>query len=208
MTFRVACLGAGYFAQFHHDGWKRNPDAELVGVCDLDLTRAMVPGASGFTDLADMLTETRPDILDIATPPPTHAKAILAGIKSGVKAIICQKPFCNDLVQAEEIAALAEKAGIPVIVHENFRFQPWYRMMKARLDAGDIGEVQQVTFRLRTGDGQGPEAYLDRQPYFQKMPRLLIHETAVHWIDTFAYLLGEPRAVYARYAPDEPGDRG
>jgi predicted dehydrogenase len=29
------------------------------------------------------------------------------------------------------------------------------------------------------------------------MPRLLVHETAVHWIDTFAYLLGEPEAVYA-----------
>jgi len=52
-------------------------------------------------------------------------------------------------------------------------------------------------FRLRTGDGQGPDAYMDRQPYFQTMQRLLIHETGVHYIDTFCYLFGQPTAVYA-----------
>ena len=54
-----------------------------------------------------------------------------------------------------------------------------------------------MTFRLRPGDGQGPQAYLDRQPYFQQMKRFLVHETAVHWIDTFRYLFGNPLAVYA-----------
>ncbi|MCY4180102.1 MAG: Gfo/Idh/MocA family oxidoreductase, partial [Litoreibacter sp.] len=49
----------------------------------------------------------------------------------------------------------------------------------------------------RPGDGQGPDAYLARQPYFQKMERFLIHETGVHWIDTFRYLFGDPTAVYA-----------
>ncbi|MEM7291474.1 MAG: Gfo/Idh/MocA family oxidoreductase, partial [Pseudomonadota bacterium] len=53
------------------------------------------------------------------------------------------------------------------------------------------------TFRLRTGDGQGPDAYLDRQPYFQKMEHFLIRETGVHWIDTFRYLFGKPVSVYA-----------
>ena len=46
-------------------------------------------------------------------------------------------------------------------------------------------------------DGQGERAYLDRQPYFQNMPRFLIHETAVHWIDTFRYLAGPPTRVFA-----------
>lgn len=197
MTFRVACLGAGYFAQFHHDGWQRNPSAKLVSVCDLDLAKAQSAGAAGYTDLQEMLNKVRPDILDIATPPATHADAIVAGLKSGVKAIVCQKPFCEDLVQAKEMAKLAAAVQVPLIVHENFRFQPWYRLMKERMLAGDIGCVLQVTFRFRPGDGQGARAYLDRQPYFQKMPRLLVHETAVHWIDTFAYLLGTPRAVYA-----------
>jgi predicted dehydrogenase len=84
-----------------------------------------------------------------------------------------------------------------IIVHENFRFQPWYRALKTHLSDGRVGELLQVTFRLRPGDGQGADAYLSRQPYFQQMPRFLVHETAVHWVDTFRFLLGEPTAVYA-----------
>ena len=197
MTLTVACLGAGYFAQFHHEAWSRNPNTDFAAVCDLDLEKAKASGVTGFDNLDEMLTATRPDILDIATPPPTHAWAIKQALEAGVKAIICQKPFCINLEEAEEITTLAEQADVDLIVHENFRFQPWYREIKKRMDAGDIGEVQQITFRLRTGDGQGPEAYLDRQPYFQKMPRLLIHETGVHYIDTFSYLLGAPTAVYS-----------
>ena len=197
MTLRVACLGAGYFAQFHHDGWHRNLDTDLVAVCDLDLDAAKGAGVSAFSDLGEMLEQIKPDILDIITPPPTHADAILSGLRARVRAVICQKPFCADLVQAKEVAALAKTMGIPLIVHENFRFQPWYRAIKAQIRAGAIGVVHQVSFRLRTGDGQGPKAYLDRQPYFQDMPRFMVHETAVHWIDTFSYLLGQPEAIYA-----------
>lgn len=194
---KVACLGAGYFAQFHYDGWRQMPQIELVGACDYDLEKASATGAKAFTDLGAMLDEAPPDILDIITPPPTHAAAIAAGIAAGVKAIICQKPFCTSLDEARHVTGLAALAGIPLIIHENFRFQPWYRAAKMLIDAGEIGTPMQLTFRLRTGDGQGPDAYLDRQPYFQTMPRLLVHETAVHWVDTFRYLFGRPTAVYA-----------
>ena len=194
---KVACLGAGYFAQFHYDAWQRLPDANLVGACDRDLEKATATGAAAFTELDAMLTATHPDILDIITPPSSHAAAIAAGIAAGVKAIICQKPFCTSLEEARGVTELAASAGIPLIIHENFRFQPWYRMTKTLLEEGKIGVPLQLTFRLRTGDGQGANAYLDRQPYFQTMPRLLVHETAVHWVDTFRYLFGRPTAVYA-----------
>jgi len=69
--------------------------------------------------------------------------------------------------------------------------------MHSAIQSNKIGTVHQITFRLRTADGQGNDAYMDRQPYFQTMPKLLIHETGVHWIDTFRYLLGNPIAVYA-----------
>ena len=208
MTLRVACLGAGYFAQFHHDGWHRNPDTDLVAVCDLDLDAAKGAGVAAFSDLGEMLEQIKPDILDIITPPPTHADAILTGLNAQVRAVICQKPFCIDFVQAKEVSSLAKTMGIPLIVHENFRFQPWYRAIKAQIDTGAIGDVHQLSFRLRTGDGQGPKAYLDRQPYFQEMPRFLVHETAVHWIDTFAYLLGDPEAIYADLRRMNPAIEG
>jgi predicted dehydrogenase len=41
------------------------------------------------------------------------------------------------------------------------------------------------------------DAYLDRQPYFQTMERFLVHETAIHFVDTFRFLMGEVASVYA-----------
>lgn len=196
-TIRVACLGAGYFSQFHFDAWERIEEVELVGITNRNIEKARQTGYPAYDQLDQMLTATSPDLLDIITPPETHLDAIKAALEHGVKAIICQKPFCTTLVEAQTASALAATAEVRLIVHENFRFQPWYREMARSLAAGDIGEVHQLTFRLRTGDGQGPEAYLSRQPYFQKMKRFLVHETAVHWIDTFRFLLGDIQSVYA-----------
>lgn len=205
---RVACIGAGYFSQFHYDSWKREARVELAAACDIDLAKAQATGAPAFDTLTTMLDATRPDLLDIILPPTAHAETILIALEAGIKTIICQKPFCESLEEAQAVVRAAEASGTRIIIHENFRFQPWYRGIKIALEHNLIGQVQQVTFRLRPGDGQGPDAYLDRQPYFQKMKRFLIHETGVHWIDTFRYLLGDPTAVYADLRQINPAIAG
>lgn len=194
---KVACAGAGYFSTFHYGSWARMERVTLVGSCNRNIEKAKATGLPAYDDLDQMLSEQVPDILDVILPPEAHAQTIRTALAAGLKWIICQKPFCQSLDEAQKITAEAEAAGATVIVHENFRFQPWYRAIKAALDRGDVGDLQQVTFRLRPGDGQGPDAYLARQPYFQKMKRFLVHETAVHWVDTFRYLLGNPQSVYA-----------
>lgn len=197
MTLRVACLGAGFFSQFHRDGWDRIAETEIVGVADHDHAKATATGHPAFSDLSEMLDTTTPDIVDIAVPPSAHADAIRTALDHNVKLIICQKPFCTSLDEARTITALAKTKGVPLVIHENFRFQPWFRAIKTAIDDGAIGTPLQATFRLRPGDGQGPDAYLERQPYFQQMDRFLIHETGVHYIDTFRYLFGNPTALYA-----------
>lgn len=168
-----------------------------VAAVDRDLSLAQATGLAAYDDAAAMLAAERSDIVDIITPPPSHLLLIRAALEAGAQAVICQKLFCTSLDEAEQAARLSADAGVPVIVHENFRFQPWYRVIREAIAAGQLGDVQQVTFRLRPGDGQGPKAYLDRQPYFQQMERFLMHETAVHWVDTFRLLLGEPEEVLA-----------
>lgn len=194
---RVGVVGAGYFAQFHHDAWKRIEAAELAAVVDLDLDKAAQSGAKPYSNLEQMILVEQPDILDIVTPPNTHLEFVETAITKGVRTIICQKPFCGTTERAEAAIKLAKENGTLIVVHENFRFQPWYRAVKQKLDEGWIGDVLTATFRLRPGDGQGEDAYLSRQPYFQKMPKFLVYETGVHWIDTFRFLFGEPSSVYA-----------
>jgi predicted dehydrogenase len=205
---RVAVLGAGYFSQFHYRAWHRMEDAVMVGVCDQQADRAAATadqyGVDGrFTALEDMLETTRPDVLDIVTPPSTHLSAIEAAAKRGIN-VICQKPFCGDLATAEKATAIAEAAGISLLVHENFRFQPWYGEIRRQLEGGLLGQVYQATFRLRPGDGQGEDAYLARQPYFRNMPRFVIHETGVHYVDVFRYLFGEVDSVFAQLRQINP----
>lgn len=197
---RVAVIGAGYFAGFHYEAWARHPRAELVGACDLDAAKAeamaTAHGGAAFTDPARMIAALRPDLVDIATPPQTHLDLVRMAGAAGVD-IVCQKPLAPTLEEARQVVTAAEDAGVRLIVHENFRFQPWYRETRRLIDDGLFGRPHGIAFRLRPGDGQGADAYLARQPYFQKMARFLIHETGVHFIDVFRYLLGEITGVSA-----------
>ena len=198
---KVATVGAGYFARFHHDAWSRMPGVRLVGVCDSDAGRAEAyrhefGGGTAYTDPAEMIAKERPDLLDIAVPPAGHRDLVALAAAEKVD-VICQKAFTRSLAEARETVAIAQDAGIMLVVHENFRFQPWFREIRRLIDEGTIGAVYSASFRLRPGDGQGERAYLDRQPYFQSMERFLVHETGIHFIDTFRYLFGEYETVYA-----------
>lgn len=201
-TLRVAVAGAGYFCQFQLDGWRRIPGVDLVGICNRDRAKAEALAARFgigrvFGELAPMLDETAPDLVDVVTPPVTHAEYVGAAARRGITTI-CQKPFGRTYAEAKTLADAAARAGITLAVHENFRFMPHFREMKRLLDAGQLGALHSVAFRLRPGDGQGADAYLARQGYFQRMPRFLVFETAIHLVDTFRFLAGEVDAVTAR----------
>ena len=201
MSLKVAVAGTGFFSQFHYDGWTRLDGVRLVGAASLDPVGLNDVGKRFgidelFDDVATMLEATRPDLLDIAAPPSAHQALLEIAAARGVH-VICQKPLGGDLNTAKAMVEHAEAAGIMFAVHENFRFQPWHREAKRVIDSDGLGDVTNVSFRLRPGDGQGPQAYLDRQPYFQTMKRFLIHETAIHLIDSFRYLMGEVTGVFA-----------
>ncbi len=200
-TLRVLGVGAGYFSQFQYLGWRNIEGADCVGIVNRDQAKAHalarrfgIPAV--YASLDEGLDGAQPDLVDIITSPETHRAFVAACVARGIPAI-CQKPFGVDYADAVAITELAEVAGVPLVVHENFRWEPWYREAKRMIAAGMLGTLHSVAFRLRPGDGQGPRAYLDRQPYFQQMPLFLVKETAIHWIDTFRFLMGEVTAVYA-----------
>lgn len=199
---RVATTGTGYFSQFHYNAWSTMEDVELVAICNRSQASAEEFAkryniAAVYGDLNKLLNENEVDILDIITPPVTHPDYVRAALEHNIT-VICQKPFTPTLEQAKALVADIESTNGKVVIHENFRFQPWYGQIKLMLDEGLLGDLYQISFRLRPGDGQGPEAYLDRQPYFQEMERFLVHETAIHLIDVFRYLFGEVQSVFAQ----------
>lgn len=201
-NLRVLCIGAGYFAQFQFEAWDRMPGVTLAGICNRSLDKAQtvadkfnIPGV--YSDVAKAMDELKPDFVDIITPPETHLPMVKLAADRGIP-VICQKALAPTYEEGVEILRVAQQAQIPFMVHENFRFQPWHREIKKLLDADTIGStLHSLVFRSRMGDGHGPEPYSPRQPYFRDMEKLLVFETGVHYIDTFRYLGGEVKSVFA-----------
>jgi predicted dehydrogenase len=207
-----AAMGAGYFSRFQYEAWTRIPEVEMAAIYNRteDKARAMmaqygVPRYYG--DWRDMIDRERPDFVDIITPPETHEEMCAYAASRGVH-IVCQKPLAPDFETSRRIVETARAAGVRFMVHENWRWQPWYRKIKEIQQSGTLGEFTHIHFLMRMGDGWGENAYLDRQPFFRDYPRLLVYETGVHFIDTFRYLLGEVSDVYAHLRRLNPVIRG
>lgn len=206
-------VGAGYFSQFHYDAWNRIEAVELAACCDLDdekrnATASTFGIPNRYSDFREMLDAECPDFVDVITPPSTHAEICREAARRGI-AIICQKPLAPGLEEARRLVSDVEGFGARLMVHENFRFQPWHRKIHQLLNERAIGDqLFSLTLRTRQGDGWGDNAYLARQPYFRDYPQLLVYETGVHFIDTFRFLAGEITRVSAWLRRLNPVIRG
>lgn len=201
LPLRGVAIGAGYFSKFQYEAWTRIPEVKIAATCDRTESKAReTMQAYGilryYADWREMIDCESPDFVDIVTPPDTHEEICGYAADRGVH-IVCQKPLAPTLEAGRRIVERAKTAGVRFMVHENWRWQPWYRKIKEIQEAGDLGEFTHLYFRMRMGDGWGDRAYLDRQPFFRDYPRLLVYETGVHFVDTFRFLLGEVVDVYA-----------
>jgi predicted dehydrogenase len=149
-----------------------------------------------------MLDAEKPDFADIATRPESHLELTELIAQRGIH-VICQKPMAPTLSDCVAMCEACEAAGVRLLIHENWRWQPWYREAKRILDSGALGHVFQLSFFWRTGDGRGRAPY-PTQPYFKDMPRLLIYESLVHILDTYRFLLGEIDVVNCQMSRINP----
>lgn len=207
---RGLMIGAGFFADFQAEAWRRmegrhlcRPDSEdsatgmspfLLAVADPAPGKAASFAAKhgiprSYESAEEMLQNERADFVDIATRPDTHLALTRLAASHGLH-VICQKPMAPTMAESIAMCEACEAAGVRLLIHENWRWQPWYREAKRLLDDNIIGQVKRLSFDWRTGDGNGPEPF-KAQPYFREMPRLIIYESLVHILDTYRYLEGE-----------------
>lgn len=194
--WRGALIGCGFFGRIQAEAWRRIPEAELVAACDPILERARALAPRAYASAEELLDREELDFVDIATRPETHLELVRAAAARGL-AVLCQKPLAPTWREAVALVQGAEAAGVRLMVHENWRWQPWFRVARRSLDAGEIGAPLAYQFRVRRDDGRGPEPY-PAQPYFRHMPRLLVFETLVHHLDVARYFFGNLEAVFAR----------
>ena len=201
---RVALSGCGLISLYHLRAWQA-AGAELVALCDLDITKAQSRAAEFgiariYTDAAAMFADGGFDAIDIAASVQAHAPLARMAADHGVH-IMCQKPLTETVAEAE---ALIADVGTHVrfMVHENYRFRPHYMTVRAWLDEGRIGTLRHAAISCR-GSGLVPRDgtvpfLIERQPYLTGFTRNLVFETMIHHLDVLRCLCGPLSVVAAR----------
>jgi D-apiose dehydrogenase len=210
---RGAVIGCGYVSRFHLEGWSRVPQAHLVALCDRNRERverasAWVPQARCYTEAAELFDrEAGLDFVEICTPPEPHPELVDLAARHGTH-VLCQKPAA--LVRSDFCAMIesCDTAGVRLMIHENWRFRPWYRAFRAEIDAGLIGRPIRLRIAHHDTRALRPDGF-ENQPYLAVMPQLILMDMGCHLVDTARYLMGEIETVAAtigRYGQGTVGE--
>ena len=213
---RVALAGAGMISWFHLAAWRALGErVRVVAVCDPDAVRARerarefsIPNV--YADGDAMFAAEAIDALDVASPRQTHAGWVDAAAARGID-VLCQKPMTPTLAESRGLAGRTE-GKVRLMVHENWRFRPWYRQLRRWIDAGELGEVLLARMAMITSgllpDWSGHRPSLERQPFMQHEAQLMIAEVLIHHLDVMRFLCGELEVVAARAARTVADVRG
>jgi predicted dehydrogenase len=206
-ALRVAVIGCGYFAKNHLTAWNELDGVTIASVCDLDETKARAAAerykvARWFTDAEIMLREVQPDFVDIVTTMQSHRQLVTLCVAQRTPVIV-QKPFAPTFADCVGMVEACQAAGVPLMVHENFRFQAHLRRVREVIDTGMIGTPLWGRISFRTG--QDVKA---AQPYLYGEERFIILDLGVHVLDIAQFYLGEVDTVFARHRRVDPRTRG
>ncbi|TGQ68443.1 MAG: Gfo/Idh/MocA family oxidoreductase [Mesorhizobium sp.] len=207
VALRGALIGCGFFAVNQMHAWRDIEGAEIVAICDRDPERLKLVGdqfgvARRYADAAAMLAAEKLDFVDIATTVGSHRPLVEMAASHRVP-VICQKPFAPTLDDAKAMVTACADAGVPLMVHENFRWQSPIQAVRAVLDSGEIG----TPFFGRISFRSGYDVF-SGQPYLATGKRFIIEDLGIHILDIARFLLGDVSSLTARTARINPAIAG
>jgi predicted dehydrogenase len=142
---KVGIVGAGFIGRMHAEALARVPNAEVVAVAspNADKGRAMAAefGISRHVaDYRDMLALDELDLVTVGVPNDLHAAVCIDAANAG-KHVVCEKPLCLTLDEADRMIAAGRAAGVKMMYAEELMFAPKYVRAKQLVDEGALGEV-------------------------------------------------------------------
>jgi myo-inositol 2-dehydrogenase / D-chiro-inositol 1-dehydrogenase len=178
----IAVIGAGRIGRIHAPNIAAHPGARLIGVADVDAAAAAkLAEACGARALS--LDEVfAADAVVIGSPTPTHADYIERAAAAG-RAIFCEKPIDLDAARVHACLEAVRRAGVPLMVGFNRRFDPHFAALKWRMDAGEIGKLELLTI-FSKDPGPPPISYIESSGG-------LFRDCMIHDLDMARFLLGE-----------------
>lgn len=151
--FRVGLVGAGAISEFHIHAVRAVPGCTLLGIVDLDETRARAAaerfGVDVFPSLK-ALREAGADVIHVLTPPHVHVPVALEALELGCHVFI-EKPLAEDEDEAIKVRDAAQRLGLVATVNHSLLFDPQVERALAIARAGGLGKVVSVDI-LRGSD--------------------------------------------------------
>ena len=188
----IGLLGAGRIGKVHAAAIAGTPGARLVAVAD-----ALPDAAAGLAaaydakvaSIDEIIGDAEVDAVFITTPTDMHFDLIEQAAVAG-KAIFCEKPIDLSVDRVRACLRVVADQKARLMVGFNRRFDPNFRAARARIDAGEIGDVEMVSITSRD-PGPPPLEYMARSGG-------LFRDMTIHDFDMARFLLGEePASVTA-----------
>jgi len=139
MSTKLGLVGAGLIGRQHIDAIQMVPDVDLVSVYDPKPDLALdVPWAA---DYARVLADC--DGVILAVPNDLHAPLALQALEAGVPVLV-EKPLAASVADGQAMVSASEASGTPLLVGHHRRHNPLVQAAKAKVDAGDLGQITTV----------------------------------------------------------------
>lgn len=170
---RAAILGAGLISgKKHIPAFLRlKHKVDLVAPCDVDREGAEKVGYKFgiphvYADLDELLAREKPDMINICTPPRTHAKLAIQPIRQRTNVLI-EKPMAMSVAECDEIIGEAQTAGVKVGVAHSDLFYDAFLKARELVNHNVIGEFRSMRIFLST-----PTDYMTSRPdhWAHKLP--------------------------------------
>lgn len=197
---RLALVGCGRISKNHIEALKQHADrAEWVAVCDThseSLVRAAADtGAPGYSSLDDLLANSRPDLVVLATPSGLHPQQAIRVAQAGCH-VLSEKPMATKWDEGVAMVRACRDAGVKLFVVKQNRLNATLQLVKRAVDQGRFGRLAMVNVNVFW---TRPQAYYDAAPWRGRwdMDGGAFMNQASHYVDMVDWLVGPVDNVHA-----------
>jgi len=133
----LVLIGASGFGRYHLQAWRKHPDVQRLTVVGRSPARlAALADEFGVGTTTDPAVVAEADLVDICTPPDTHAELAAQAMAAG-RATIIEKPPCRTADQATALRGQFPTASLQCVMNQ--RFSPLWLRVRQLIADGAVG---------------------------------------------------------------------